>query len=102
MSQQPAAYYAVTIEPGVSWDTSSPMRQQAHWAEHAAFMNALEDDGFAVLGGPLDDETKALVIVKAESEQEAASRLADDPWIVLRLRRIAKIERWEILLGTIG
>ena len=100
MSQKPT-YYAVTIEPGASWDASRPMRQQAHWAEHAAFMNALEDDGFAVLGGPFDDEARALVIVNAQSEQEAVSRLADDPWIVRELRRIARVERWAILLGTI-
>ena len=37
------------------------------WDEHAAFMNALVDDGFVVLGGPLGDEGKILLIIKAQS-----------------------------------
>lgn len=30
-------------------------------------MNALVDDGFVVLGGPLGDEGKILLIIKAQS-----------------------------------
>lgn len=101
MSQQPVTYYAVTTERGEGWDASRPMRQQEQWSGHAAFMNALEDDGFVVLGGPLDDGEKALLIIAAQSEQEIAGRLAGDPWAVLGLRRIARVERWEILLGAI-
>ena len=29
------------------------MRDQALWAEHAAFMDTLTADGFVILGGPL-------------------------------------------------
>jgi hypothetical protein len=41
-------------------DASRPMRQQEQWAEHApqhaAFMDALADDGFVILGGPLGEQ----------------------------------------------
>ena len=100
MSQRPVIYYAVTRERGENWDVGLSMRQQEKWDEHAVFMNALVDDGFVVLGGPLGDGEKILLIIDAESEQEIDARLADDPWTPLGLLCIAKIERWEILLGA--
>jgi uncharacterized protein YciI len=76
------------------------MRQQEKWDEHAAFMNALADEGFVVLGGPLGDGEKILLIIDAESERQIAARLADDPWTPMGLLREVSVERWEILLGA--
>jgi hypothetical protein len=99
MTQRSRTYYAVIRERGENWDARLPMRQQEQWDEHAVFMNTLVDDSFVILGGPLGDGEKILLIIAAESEQEIAARLADDPWTPLGLLRIAKIERWEILLS---
>jgi uncharacterized protein YciI len=77
------------------------MPEQEKWAEHAAFMNALADDGFVVLGGPLDDGARVLLIIDADSEGAIQTRLAADPWTPMGLLRIAKVERWEILLGAV-
>ncbi len=93
-------YYVVTREPGESWDPSLGMRKQNKWDEHAAFMNALADDGFVVLGGPLGDGRKILLVIDAESEDEIVKRLEEDPWTPMGLLRIAKVDRWEILLGA--
>ena len=100
MSKPPVIYYAVTLEQGENWNANRPMREQEHWAEHARLMDALVDDGFIVLGGPLNDGEKALLIINAESKQAIEARLADDPWIAQRGRRIASVDRWEILLGS--
>lgn len=101
MSQQTVTYFAVTRERGENWDAMLSMRQQAKWDEHAAFMDALADNGFVVLGGPLGDGEKIfLLIIDAESEQEIHARLAHDPWTPLGLLRTAKVERWEILLDA--
>ncbi len=77
------------------------MPEQEKWAEHAAFMNALADDGFVVLGGPLGDGARILLIIDADSEGAIQKRLAADPWTPMGLLRIAKVERWEILLGAV-
>ena len=90
--------YAVIRERGERWDPSCSMREQERWDEHAAFMDGLVADGFVVLGGPLGDGGKILLIVDAEDEHEIAARLAQDPWTPMALLRIATIERWEILL----
>ena len=77
------------------------MPEQEKWAEHAAFMNALADDGFVVLGGPLGDGARILLIIDADSEGAIQTRLSADPWTPMGLLRIAKVERWEILLGAV-
>jgi uncharacterized protein YciI len=78
------------------------MRAQENWAEHAAFMNALSDEGFIVLGGPVGDRGKVLFLVDAESEDAIHASLADDPWTPMGLLRVRTIERWELLLGDAG
>jgi uncharacterized protein YciI len=99
MAQPSTTSYAVLRERGENWDAGLPMRQQEHWEEHAAFMDALADDGFVVPGGPLGEGEKIfLLIIAAESEQAIEARLADDPWTPLGLLRLAQVERWKILL----
>ena len=101
MPLQTPIYYAVIRERGENWDDTLPMPQQAKWDEHAAFMDALADEGFVVLGGPLGDGEKTfLLIMDAESEQEIHDRLADDPWTSMGMLRTAKMERWQILLNS--
>jgi uncharacterized protein YciI len=94
-------YYAIVRERGENWDAQLSMREQEQWTEHARFMDALTDEGFIALGGPLGDgEQKFLIIMAGDSPQAAEARLADDPWTSLQMLRIASIERWEILLDT--
>ena len=93
-------YFAVTRERGPAWDAGRPMRDQPGWDEHAAFMDALAEEGFVVLGGPLGDgEREFLHIVAAESEEAIRARLAADPWTGTDQLRTARIAPWEILLG---
>lgn len=102
MAQQPSTiYYAVLRERGENWDAKRPMRQQEQWEEHAAFMDALAEEGFIVLGGPLGEGEKLFLhIMAAESEHAIEARLANDPWTPVQLLRTASVERWEILLGS--
>jgi uncharacterized protein YciI len=91
--------FVVTRTPGPAWDRSRPMKEQAAWAEHAAFMNGLADSGFVMLGGPVGNGDKILLIVEADSEDAIRTRLDADPWTPMQLLQIAVIERWTILLG---
>ena len=92
-------FFAVTRERGPAWNASAPMREQKRWKDHAAFMNALAEEGFVVLGGPLGEgERRFLLVFNAESGEAVETRLAADPWTSMRLLQIAKIEPWEILL----
>jgi uncharacterized protein YciI len=94
----PRVLRIVRVERGGPWDWSRDMREQDGWAEHAAFMNALVDDGFILLGGPLDNGREAFHVVDAVSEQDVRARFAEDPWARNGMLRIQSVERWTILL----
>ena len=98
------SFFAVVNQAGPAWQRGRPMREQAAWPAHAAFMNDLAETGFVVLGGPLGDGSphRALLIVEAPSEQEVERRLAEDPWSRSGLLTMTSIEPWEILLDGQG
>jgi uncharacterized protein YciI len=92
------AYFAVTMVHGPGWDPSRQIRDQDAWDEHAAFMDALVDDGFLLLGGPVGDGQRALHLVQATDEHEIGARLGEDPWASMELLQIGAIELWELWL----
>ncbi len=51
---------AVIRTHGAAWQKALPLEAQAEWASHAAFMDALVDERFVVLGGPLEDTDDVL------------------------------------------
>jgi uncharacterized protein YciI len=94
-------YFVVTNEQGPAWIPGRPMREQENWAEHAAFMNALVDEGLVVLGGPIEGGPthRARLIIKSVSEAAMKARLAEDPWMRRGLLRTVTVEPWEVLLS---
>ncbi len=101
MSQRFATYFAMVRARGEGWDASRPMRQQEQYEEHMGFLDALADDGFVILGGPLGErEERFLLIFAAENAGAVKERLADDPWTRLRIVRTASVERWGILVQS--
>jgi hypothetical protein len=74
------------------------MREQTGWDEHARFMDALVDDGFIVLGGPIGGEREILHVISAPSESVVRTRLAQDNWHQNGMLSIKSIEPWTILL----
>ncbi len=95
--------FAVTREAGPAWAAGGIFDQPAV-NDHAAFMNALADEGVVLFGGPLagteSGRVRVLLIVNAESEAEIHNRLADDPWTLADQLGIVNIEPWKILVGT--
>jgi uncharacterized protein YciI len=51
-------------------DLSKDSRGQPFWDDHAAFIDKLDEEGFILMGGPLDDEGGAILIVHAVDEHE--------------------------------
>lgn len=75
-----------------------PLREQALWRDHAAFMEALTEEGFVILGGALGGSAGAMLIVDAPGESEIRKRLAEDPWERSDHLVIERINSWMILL----
>lgn len=76
------------------------MREQDGWDEHAKFMDDLVDEGFIVLGGPLEGDRETMHVVEADSEEAIRERWATDPWWANGMLTPVRIERWTILLDS--
>ena len=61
-------------------------------------MDELVDEGFIVLGGPLEGGREVLHAISASSEDELRTRLADDNWHQNGMLTIRLVEPWTILL----
>jgi len=97
MAERTRLFHVVVRRSGPDWNPDVPLRRQAGWDEHAAFMDGLVEDGFIILGGPLDDEERVVHVVAAESEEEVRATLARDNWSESHLR-VESVEGWTILL----
>lgn len=89
--------FLVHQEHGGPWDWSKGLREQGLFEEHAAFVDALVEDGFIVLGGPLD-EKDVLLVVDAPDEQSVRARFALDPWFENGMLTITSVRPWTVLL----
>ena len=94
------AHFVVRVRRGGPWDWSRDMREQVGWDEHARYMDALAEEGFAVLVGPLEGEREVLWLVEAESEQAVRDRMAEDPWAANGMLTPDRIERWTIVVDA--
>jgi hypothetical protein len=90
-------FLVVLRRTGPQWDPAQPLERQSGWRDHAHFMDGLVDSGFVVLGGPLADEHRVVLVVSAESEDAVRATLGRDPWDETHLR-IDTIEAWTIRL----
>jgi uncharacterized protein YciI len=96
-----AQFFAVIRSRGPAWNDALPIESQADWPSHASFMDALYDEGFAVLVGPLEETRDVLLIVRADDAAEVRSRLSSDPWSRNDLLRIDRVAAWTLRLGSL-
>jgi uncharacterized protein YciI len=97
------SHFAVNREAGPAWIQGKGAFEQPAVNDHAAFMNALADEGFVLFAGPLagseQSRIRVLLIVDAASETEIRNRLADDPWEVAGRLETVRIESWNVIVG---
>ena len=94
--------FAVFRTRGAAWKQGVPLEGQEDWAGHAAFMDGLYAEGFALLVGPLEGSSDALIIIRANSPEDIEDRLLADPWSELGLLVTSRISPWTLRLGSVG
>jgi uncharacterized protein YciI len=92
--------YVMMSTAGPHRDLTKGTREQPYWDEHAQFIDGLVAKGFIVMGGPLVDEGGAMLIVRADDENDVRATVNDDPWYRHGILRLASIKRWEIFIDT--
>lgn len=94
----PSQLWLVQSVAGENRDLTVGARQQLWWDDHVVFINALVDEGNVLLGGPLEDEGGALLVMRAPDAQTIRDRLANDPWYVNKILQLADVKRWEVFI----
>jgi hypothetical protein len=92
-------YFVVLRRTGPAYDHAKSLEEQAGWNEHAAFMDGLVADGLVVLGGPLADEVRVVLVCEAGSGDEVRAVLARDPWHRSHLV-VDSVDAWTIRLDA--
>lgn len=92
--------FVILWAPGPAWIMGKTVREQTYWAEHAAFMDRLFENGTVIMGGPFADGTGALVLVEGEEEHEVAEVFASDPFVVHGIFALSSLKRWQIFLDA--
>lgn len=94
------AVFAVRTAKGPNWVTTSGIREQPEWDEHAEFADGLVDAGVIILGGPIDsdDGDVALMAVESIDEEHVRSIFAEDPWAASGVLRIKEVRPWTLWL----
>jgi uncharacterized protein YciI len=98
------SYFVVIRDAGPGWTEGKGAFEQPGVNDHAAFMNALADDGVVLFAGPLagseHGRIRALVIVNADSEAVVHHRLAADPWTQAQRLVTTSVEPWNLFVGA--
>jgi hypothetical protein len=92
------AYFLCTLVHGPAWDNSRDIRDQNAWSDHAAFMDALVDEGLIVVGGPVGNGDYTAHLVESDDRSRVSARLAQDPWAQDGHLKIGLLEPWSLWL----
>ena len=93
--------FAVIRSRQREWDDARPLEDQPDWADHAAFMDEMFEEGLVLLAGPLEGTRDVLLILRAADSSEIAARLAADPWTRNGLLADKQITPWRLRLGSL-
>jgi len=98
------SYFVVIRDAGPAWTDGKGAFEQPGVDEHAAFMNALEDEGIVVFAGPLagseHGRIRVLLIINADSKAVIHDHLAADPWAQAQRLVTTSIEPWNLFVGA--
>ncbi len=92
--------FITIFTPGTNWVAGKTSREQPYWTEHAAFMDALFEDGIVIMGGPFADYSNILVIVEASDENALRELFERDPFITQGILHLERVHEWLVFLDA--
>jgi uncharacterized protein YciI len=101
MSQPPPVYYALFHSPGPRWDTATGFRQQPGVERHVAYMAQQLEAGKLVLGGPFLDDSGGMMVLRADSQDEARAIAEADPTVIDGLL-LVHVKPWMLAMSSLA
>src|SRR6266545_4201757 len=97
------SYFVVIRDAGPAWTDGKGAFEQPGVDEHAAFMNALGDEGIVVFAGPLAGTEHGrirVLLINADNDAVIHDHLGDDPWAQTQRLVTTSIEPWNLFVGA--
>ena len=88
----------VRFRAGPTWESGGPIREQAGWDAHAAFVDALVERGTVVMGGPYADNSGSMILLEGVDAAEAERIVVEDPFIENGVFVLDEIREWTIFV----
>jgi uncharacterized protein YciI len=85
--------FILEYRQGPAWKVDAPPRLQSAMTAHGAYMKKLFDTGVTLVAGPTTDTPGGLVIIHADSLDQAKAILASDPSITSGMF-VAEVHPW--------
>ncbi len=86
--------------PGPRWEPGVPYPEQPGIEDHVGFARRLLDEGRLLLGGPFaDEQSGGMLVLRAESLEEARELANEDPSIGELLH--VDVRPWRIAMSTL-
>lgn len=82
------------------WDHSKEAHEQDGFADHAAYMGKLEQDGVIASAGLLAESNDIVFVMLADSEEQVRARFAEDPWQQDGHARLVRLEEVHFRIGA--
>ena len=82
--------FVVLRSRGPAWDDSKSLEAQTEWAAHAAFMDALFEQGFAALVGPFEGTCDGRPTAFSSLNRSVPGRYVSARW----RRRLIQYANW--------
>ncbi len=92
--------FVIFFAPGSAWIAGKTSREQQFWTEHAAFMDALFENGTVIMGGPFADYSSIMVVLEASDESEVRDLFKRDPFVVQGIFRLSSVHEWLVFLDA--
>ncbi len=103
-----ATYYVALYEPGPAWLQGQPPLAQPGIREHGEYMDELHRRGRLPLGGPLVGSLErmelagALLVIDAQSLEEARELVLADPALKADIMRLKALSQFLVYIGGVA
>lgn len=96
----PQTYYVLFHTPGSSWAEGLGFREQPGVGEHVNYMFSFAESGKLVIGGPFLDDSGGMMVLRAESMEEAEQIANADPSVQSGLLKV-HVKEWFVPMSPL-
>jgi uncharacterized protein YciI len=98
-NQQPPVYFVLFHSPGEKWKQGVSFREQPGVREHVQYMSSFIESKKLVIGGPFLDNSGGMMVMSAESREEAEKIANADPSVQNGLLKV-DVKPWMAAMRT--